>query len=63
MYLFGYGSFYSANGKAQVKVLQHLNLTAGYQLGTRLKVKTDSGRTVGLDLTQKGPVAGIEASW
>ncbi len=63
MYLFGYGSFYSANGKAQVKVLPHLNLTAGYQLGTRLKVKTDSGRTVGLSLTQKGPVAGIEASW
>jgi hypothetical protein len=63
MYLFGYGSFYSANGKAQVKVLQHLNLTAGYQLGTRLKVKTDSSRTVGLSLTQKGPVAGIEASW
>jgi|HubBroStandDraft_6_1064221.scaffolds.fasta_scaffold26630_4 hypothetical protein len=63
MYLFGYGSFYSANGKAQVKVLQHLNLTAGYQMGTRLKVKTDSGRTVGLNLTQKGPVAGIEASW
>jgi hypothetical protein len=63
MYLFGYGSFYSANGKAQVKVLQHMNLTAGYQLGTRLKVKTDSGRTVGLDLTQKGPVVGIEASW
>ena len=63
MYLFGYGSYYSANGKAQVKVLQHLNLTAGYQLGTRLKVKTDSGRTVGMNLTQKGPVAGIEASW
>jgi hypothetical protein len=63
MYLFGYGSYYSASGKAQIKVLQHLNLTAGYQLGTRLKVKTDSGRTVGLNLTQKGPVAGIEASW
>ncbi len=63
MYLFGYGSFYAANGKAQVKILQHLNLTAGYQVGTRLKVKTDSGRTVGLSLTQKGPVAGIEASW
>ncbi len=63
MYLFGYGSFYAGNGKAQVKVLEHLNLTAGYQVGTRLKVKTDTGRTVGLDLTQKGPVAGIEASW
>jgi urease accessory protein UreE len=40
-----------------------LNLTAGYQMGTRLRVKTDSGRQVGLRLTQKGPVVGIEASW
>jgi hypothetical protein len=63
MYLFGYGSFYSANGKAQVQLRHNLNLTAGYQMGTRLRVKTDSGRQVGLRLTQKGPVVGIEASW
>jgi hypothetical protein len=63
MYLFGYGNFYAANGKAQVQLRHNLNFTAGYQLGTRLKVKTDAGRQVGLQLTQKGPVAGIEASW
>jgi hypothetical protein len=63
MYFFGYGSFYSANGKAQVELHHHLNFTAGYQMGSRLRVKTSSGRQVGLQLTQKGPVAGIEASW
>ncbi len=62
MYFFGYGSFSYARGKAQVKVLHHLDFTAGYQLGTRLKVKGTSNQ-IGLRLTQSGPVVGLEASF
>jgi hypothetical protein len=62
MYFFGYGDFVYARGKGNVKLHNHLDLTAGYQLGTRLKVKGTSNR-VGLRLTQTGPVAGLEASF
>jgi hypothetical protein len=44
MYLFGYGDFIYARGKADVALHHHLNLTAGYQIGTRLKVKGTSNR-------------------
>jgi hypothetical protein len=62
MYFFGYGNFVYTRGLAQFALHRNLNLTAGYQLGTRLKVKGTDNR-VGLRLTQTGPVLGIEASW
>lgn len=62
MYFFGYGDFVYARGKANVELHHHLNFTAGYQLGTRLKVKGTNDR-LGLRLTQTGPVVGLEASF
>jgi hypothetical protein len=62
MYFFGYGDFVYGRGKASIALHHNLNFTAGYQLGTRLKVKGTSDR-LGLRLTQTGPVVGLEASF
>lgn len=62
MYFFGYGDFLSAQGTAGVAANRHFTFRAGYQMGTRLSVHGSSSQ-VGIRLTQKGPVAGIEASW
>jgi hypothetical protein len=62
MYFFGYGNFIYAMGAAQVAIHRNLNLKAGYQLGTRLSVQGTNDH-IGLRLTQKGPVVGLEASW
>lgn len=62
MYFFGYGNFLSTRGFMTVAVHRNWNLTAGYQLGTRLTVHGNSDQ-FGVRLTQKGPIAGIEAAW
>jgi hypothetical protein len=62
MYFFGYGHFVYASGVGQVELRHNLNLRAGYQVGTRLKVKGTDNH-MGLSLTQKGPIVGLEASW
>ena len=62
MYFFGYGNFIYAVGAAQVAIHRNLNLKAGYQLGTRLSVQGTNDH-IGLRITQKGPVVGLEASW
>jgi len=62
MYFFGYGNFLTAKGSAGIAINRHLNFRAGYQLGRRLKVN-DSESRVGIVLIQKGPTAGLEASW
>jgi hypothetical protein len=62
MYFFGYGNFSTAKGSAGIAINCHLNFRAGYQLGRRLKVN-DSESRVGIVLIQKGPTAGLEASW
>jgi hypothetical protein len=62
MYLFGYGNFLSTAGDLGFTLTKHITANAGYQLGTRLNVKNTSDR-IGLDLTQKGPVAGLEFSF
>lgn len=62
MYLFGYGNFISTFDTAGLTLTKHLSLRAGYQLGSRLQVNTKSSR-VGLSLTQKGAIAGIEVSF
>jgi hypothetical protein len=63
MYFFGYGYFLSARGFMTVAVHRHWNFTAGYQLGNRLTVHTQNTNQFGLELTQKGPIAGLEATW
>jgi len=40
----------------------HLNLQGGYQLSSRLSIKSKDNR-IGLDLTQRGAVAGLEFSF
>jgi hypothetical protein len=62
MYLFGYGNFVSTAGDLGVTLTKHITANAGYQLGTRLNVNGTSDR-IALDLTQKGPVVGLEFSF
>jgi hypothetical protein len=62
MYLFGYGNFVSSIGKVGITLTKHFSVGAGYQLGSHLTVNTASDR-VGLQLNQKGPIAGLEASF
>jgi hypothetical protein len=62
MYLFGYGDFWSGRAMADIAFARHWYFSAGYQLGTRLSVHGGDNQ-IGLRLTQKGPVAGVEASW
>jgi hypothetical protein len=62
MYFFGYGNFVSSTGTVGLTLTRHIALRGGYQLGSRLNVNTKSDR-IGLDLTQKGAVAGFEFSF
>jgi hypothetical protein len=62
MYFFGYGDFYSARGLAGIGITHHWKAIAGYQMGTRLSIHGGSNN-IGIRLTQKGPVVGIEGSW
>ena len=62
MYLFGYGNFVSSAGDLGFTLTKHITANAGYQLGTRLNVHGTPDR-LGLDLTQKGPLAGLEFSF
>lgn len=64
MYFFGYGNFVSANGDIGLTVVKHLSLNVGYQLGSRLVVNNSSSNNrIGLNLTQNGPMAGLELSF
>jgi hypothetical protein len=62
MYFFGYGDFYSARGQVDIGLSHHWKATAGYQMGTRLSIHGGSNN-IGIRLTQKGPVVGVEGSW
>jgi len=62
MYLFGYGNFVSTAGDIGFTLTKHITVNAGYQLGSRLNVNGTSDR-IALDLTQKGPLAGLEFSF
>jgi len=62
MYLFCYGNFISSYGTIGVALNKHLNLQGGYQLGSRLDIKSKTNR-IGLNLTQRGAVAGLELSF
>jgi hypothetical protein len=62
MYLFGYGDFWAGRAMADFAFARHWYASAGYQLGTRLSVHGGENQ-IGIRLTQKGPVAGVMASW
>jgi len=62
MYLFGYGNFYSTSGTLGLTLSKHLALRAGYQVGSRLRVN-DRNDEIGLRLTQKGSIVGVDFSF
>jgi len=62
MYFFGYGNFVSTQGTVGFKLTKNLALRGGYQLGSRFNVNTKSDR-IGLSLSQKGALAGLEVSF
>lgn len=64
MYFFGYGDFISAAGDIGYSINKHLSINAGYQLGSRLVVTNNaSSDRLGLRLTQRGPIVGMEISF
>ena len=62
MYFFGYGDFISSQGSAGFKLTKNIAARGGYYLGSRFNVNTKA-KQVGLNLTQKGPLAGLEFSF
>ena len=63
-YFFGYGNYVSAWGSLGFTINRHVSVNAGYQLGSRLVVNRDtSTNRIGLNLTEKGPAAGMEFSF
>lgn len=62
MYFFGDGNFVSAYGTTGLSLNKYCNLQGGYQLSSRLVVKSTDSR-IGLNLTQRGALAGLEASF
>jgi hypothetical protein len=62
MSFFGYGNFIRTRANVGVGLTDHLALRAGYSLGSRLSVHGTSDQ-IAIQLTQKGPTAGIEYSW
>jgi hypothetical protein len=62
MSFFGYGNFMTARGSGYISLSRNLRVNLGYQMGTRLRIDTGTNE-IGIRLTQKGPVAGFEASW
>jgi hypothetical protein len=52
---------YLQRGELGYSINGHLNIKAGYQLGNRLVVNRDtSTNRIGLNLTEKGPIVGLE---
>jgi hypothetical protein len=62
MYFFGYGNFLSTFDALGFTVNRHFGIRGGYQLAQRFTINNKSNR-IGIDLTQKGPVAGFEFSF
>jgi hypothetical protein len=63
MYFFGYGNFVSSAGTLGVTLTKHLSVNAGYQLGSRLVVKSNATDRIGIRLTQRGSIVGLEYSF
>jgi len=62
MSFFGYGNFVSGNAALGFPISHHWNARAGYLMGSRFKIYGSSG-DIGIRLTQKRPVFGLEYHW
>lgn len=62
MYFFGYGNYLSSQGTLGISVNRHLNFQGGYALGSRINIQARTSR-IGLNLTQRGAIAGLEVSF
>lgn len=62
MYFFGYGSFVSSAGDIGITLNKHVTINAGYSLASHLTVNVTQDR-LGLQLSQKGPLAGMQFSF
>ena len=62
MYFFGYGNFVSSYGTVGVAINKNINFQGGYQLGSRINIQSNTSR-IGLNFTQTGAIAGLEASF
>ena len=62
MYLFGYGQYIQAQASLGIGLSRHLSLRAGYQLQGRTVIHDQTDR-LGVNITQKGAIAGIEGRW
>lgn len=64
MYLFGYGNYLSTADDIGFQLTKHISINAGYQLGSRLVVKTNpNSNRIGLRLTQSGAIVGAQFSF
>jgi hypothetical protein len=64
MYFVGYGNFVSTVDTIGWTLTKHLGANAGYRLGSRLVVTNNSSSdNIGLRLTQRGAVVGLELSF
>lgn len=63
MYVGSYGNFLSTGGTLGFSINKHFSVNGGYQLGSRLVVNNNSTTRIGIDLTQKGALAGLEVSF
>jgi hypothetical protein len=64
VYFFGYGNYVSCYGLLGFSVNRHLSLNAGYALSSRLVVNRDtSANRIGINMTQKGPLVGVQFSF
>jgi hypothetical protein len=55
-------SFMTARGTGDLSLSRNWRLNLGDQMSTRLRIDTGTNE-IGIRLTQKGPVAGLEPSW
>jgi hypothetical protein len=62
MSFFGYGNFLRGHADVNLGVTSHMTLKAGYAMGSRLSIHGTFDE-IALQLTQKGPTAGLEFSW
>jgi hypothetical protein len=62
MYFFGYGNFVSSMGTVGLRFGRNFAIRGGYQLGSRFDINTKANR-LGVSLSQKGAIAGLEFSF
>jgi hypothetical protein len=62
MYFFGYGNFVTAEARIDAGLGSHFKLSAGYRMGSRLRINEGSDR-IGIRLTQSGAIAGLVGHW